>query len=115
MTLALIWFGLIPIPTTPDERLAYERKRIHTLEKQHSETDNPFDLINFHFLGRYEMGYAREIRGDVVRARPGLGEVLAMWDDEQDERRFAMYAKKMESLYVSAGVERPIPNDVDAM
>ncbi|KAG0700320.1 FAD/NAD(P)-binding domain-containing protein [Suillus ampliporus] len=112
--LALAWSGLIPIPTTPKDRLAYEQERIRILASQRSETDNPPDLINFHFLGRYEMGYARSLREDVVRARPGLGEVLARWDDEQEERRFAMYAAKMESLYVYVGVERLGMKDVDA-
>lgn len=112
--LSLAWSGLIPIPPTPNARLAYEQDRLRALAKQRSESDNPSDLINFHFLGRYEMEYARDLREDVVRASEGLDGVLARWDDEQDGRRFAMYAKKMESLFISAGVERLMPIDVDA-
>ncbi|KAG1760310.1 FAD/NAD(P)-binding domain-containing protein [Suillus occidentalis] len=110
--LSLAWSGLIPIPPTPKARLAYEQGRLRTLAEQRSESDNPSDLINFHFLGRYEMEYARGLREDIVRVRDGLDGVLARWDDEQDGRRFAMYAKKLESLFVSAGVERQI--DVNA-
>lgn len=99
--LSLAWSGLILIPPTPEARLAYERSRLRTLAEQRSESDNPSDLINFHFLGRYELEYARSLREDIVRVSEGLDGVLARWDDEQDERRFAMYAKKMESLQAS--------------
>lgn len=112
--LSLAWSGLIPIPPTPNARLAYEQDRLRTLAEQRSESDNPSNLVNFHFLGRYEMEYARGIRDDVVRASEVLDGVLARWDDEQDGRRFAMYAKKMESLYVSAGVGRLMKEDGDA-
>lgn len=110
--LSLAWSGLILIPPTPKARLAYEQGRLRTLAEQRSESDNPSDLINFHFLGRYEMEYARGLREDIVRVRDGLDGVLARWDDDQDGRRFAMYAKKLESLLISAGVEREI--DVNA-
>lgn len=110
--LSLAWSGLIPIPPTPKARLAYEQGRLRTLAEQRSESDNPSDLINFHFLGRYEMEYARGLREDIVRVRDGLDGVLARWDDDQDGRRFAMYAKKLESLFISAGVKREI--DVNA-
>ncbi|KAG1842814.1 hypothetical protein C8R48DRAFT_737321 [Suillus tomentosus] len=112
--LSLAWSGMIQIPPTPKARLVYEQSRLRTLAEQRSESDNPSDLINFHFLGRYEMEYARGLREDVVRANEGLDRVLARWDDEQDERRFAMYATKMESLFVSAGVERLMPIDDNA-
>lgn len=111
--LSLAWSGLIPIPSTPKARLAYEQGRLRTLAEQRSESDNPSDLINFHFLGRYEMEYARGLREDIVRASEGLDGVLAKWDDEQDGRRFAMYARKMDSLFISVGVERLMPIDVD--
>ncbi|KAG2123708.1 FAD/NAD(P)-binding domain-containing protein [Suillus cothurnatus] len=99
--LSLTWSGLIPVPPTPKARLVYEQGRLRTLAKQRSESDNPSDLINFHFLGRYEMEYARGLREDVVKVSEGLDGVLARWDDEQDGRRFAMYTKKMESLQAS--------------
>ncbi|KAG1879998.1 FAD/NAD(P)-binding domain-containing protein [Suillus subluteus] len=83
--LSLAWSGLIQIPHTPRARL---------------NPNNPSDLINFHFLGRYEMEYARGLREDVVRVNEWLDGVLARWDDEQVGRRFA-YAKKMESLRAS--------------
>ncbi|KAG1741626.1 FAD/NAD(P)-binding domain-containing protein [Suillus lakei] len=112
--LSLAWSRLIQIPPTPKSRLAYEQDRLRTLAELRSESDNPSNLINFHFLGRYEMEYARGIREDIVRASEGLDGVLARWDDEQDGRRFAMYAKKLESLFVSAGVERSTSRDDDA-
>ncbi|KAG2356429.1 hypothetical protein BDR07DRAFT_1364216 [Suillus spraguei] len=99
--LSLTWSGLILIPPTPEARLAYEQGRLRTLAEQRSESENPSDLINFHFLGRYEMEYARSLREDIVSVSEGLDGVLAKWDVEQDERRFAMYAKKMESLRAS--------------
>jgi len=97
--LALAWSGTIPIPATAEERLDYERMRLDALAAQRAETDNPSNLVNFHFLGRDELSYAQAIRSDIVGARPGLGEVLAKWDDAQDMRRFAMYAAKLDSLY----------------
>lgn len=102
--LALAWSGSIPIPTTPEERLVYERDRLDALARQRAETDNPSSLVNFHFLGRDELLYAQTIRNDIVVAGTGpeLDDVLAKWDDAQDTRRFAMYADKLDSLYAYA-------------
>lgn len=102
--LALAWSGSIPVPTTPEERLVYERDRLDALARQRAETDNPSSLINFHFLGRDELSYAQTVRDAIVAAgtRPELDGVLAKWDDAQDTRRFAMYAAKLDSLSVCA-------------
>ena len=87
--LALIWSHPrgIDIPTT------IERSR----------TNNPSDLVSFHFLGRYELPYAQEVRAEIMQAAPELRGVITTWDDEQDTRRFAMYGSKLDSLYALAG------------
>lgn len=99
--LALVWSPprRIDIPPTVEERLADEQARLHTLHQLRSETDNPSDLVSFHFLGRHELPYAQEVRAEIARAAPELGDVLAPWDDAQDARRFGMYATKLDSLY----------------
>jgi hypothetical protein len=104
------WLGLvwspprgIDIPPTIEERLADEQARLETLHQLRSNTDNPSDLVSFHFLGRYELPYAQEVRAEILQAAPELGGVIAPWDDEQDTRRFAMYGTKLDSLYALAG------------
>ena len=103
--LALVWSPPrgIDVPPTIEARLADEQARLQTLHQLRSETDNPSDLVSFHFLGRYELPYAQEARAEITRAAPELGDVLAPWDDEQDTRRFAMYGTKLDSLYALAG------------
>ncbi|KAG6370678.1 FAD/NAD(P)-binding domain-containing protein [Boletus reticuloceps] len=93
----------VTVPPTVASRLADEQDRLQILHQLRSETDNPSDLVSFHFLGRYELPYAQVARAEIVRAAPELGDVLAPWDDAQDARRFAMYATKLDSLYVLAG------------
>ncbi|KIK97591.1 hypothetical protein PAXRUDRAFT_136001 [Paxillus rubicundulus Ve08.2h10] len=105
--LALVWSGHIEIPCTIEDRLADEQVRLKKLHQRRSETDNPSDLVSFHSLGRYELPYAKDTRAEVVSAMPEMGDVLARWDDEQDSRRFAMYATKLDSLYTLAGIEKP--------
>ncbi|OAX37673.1 FAD/NAD(P)-binding domain-containing protein [Rhizopogon vinicolor AM-OR11-026] len=105
--LALAWSGTIPVPRTSEERLVYERDRLDALARQRAETDNPSNLVNFHFLGRDELSYAQGIRNDIIGMRPssGLDEVLAKWDDGQDTRRWAMYAAKLDSLHTQNGMK----------
>ncbi|KIJ15824.1 hypothetical protein PAXINDRAFT_176351 [Paxillus involutus ATCC 200175] len=105
--LALVWSGRIEIPSTIEDRLVDEQMRLKNLHQLRSETDNPSDLVSFHFLGRYELPYAKETRAEVVRGMPEMGDVLARWDDEQDSRRFAMYATKLDSLYTLSGTKKP--------
>ncbi|KAG8221690.1 FAD/NAD(P)-binding domain-containing protein [Butyriboletus roseoflavus] len=102
--LALVWSspGGIDIPPTIEERLADEQARLQTLHQLRSETDNPSNLVSFHFLQRYELPYAKEVRAECVQAAPALGDIVARWDDEQDARRFAMYGTKLNSLYALA-------------
>lgn len=104
--LALVWSGRIEIPAAIEERLQDEQIRLENLHRLRSETDNPSDLISFHFLGRYELPYAKVARAEVVKAKPELGAVLPKWDDEQDNRRFGMYATKLDSLYAIAGKKK---------
>jgi hypothetical protein len=92
----------IPIPSTPDGRLIYERERLDALARYRAESDNPSNLVNFHFLGRDELSYAKAIRNDIVGMRPELCEVLAKWDDAQDTRRWAIYAAKLDGLCACA-------------
>jgi hypothetical protein len=110
--LVLAWSRTIPIPPTPEERLIYERERLDALARYRAESDNPSNLVNFHFLGRDELSYAQAIRNDIIGMRPEFGEVLAKWDDAQDTRRWAMYAAKLDSLFACAsasiGVEAGI-------
>ena len=94
------------VPPTTERRLTDERARLHALRQLRSETPNPSNLLSFHFLGPYELGYAQQTRAEVVRVAPEFGEVLAPWDDAQDARRFTMYATKLDSLYVLAGREK---------
>lgn len=103
--LALVWSSprTIDIPRTIEERLADEQARLQTLHRLRSETDNPSNLLSFHFLQRYELPYAKVARAEITRAAPELGDILARWDDEQDARRFAMYGSKLDSLYALAG------------
>ncbi|KAF9220363.1 FAD/NAD(P)-binding domain-containing protein [Gyrodon lividus] len=101
--LALVWSGHIEIPSAIEDRLDDERVRLKNLHQLRSETDNPSDLVSFHFLGCYELPYAKDARADVVRAMPEMEDVLAKWDEEQDSRRFAMYATKLDSLYTLVG------------
>jgi len=105
--LALVWSPprRIDIPPTIEERLGDEQARLQTLHQLRSQTDNPSDLVSFHFLGAYELLYAQEARAEIVQAAPELGGVVAPWDDEQDTRRFAMYGTKLDSLYALAGKE----------
>ena len=100
--LARVWSGQIEIPPTIEQRLADEQARLHTIHRLRSETDNPSNLVSFHFLARDELSYAKEVRAEIIQAAPELGNVLAAWDDAQDERRFAMYATKLDSLYALA-------------
>lgn len=105
--LALVWSPCgIDIPPTTEERLVDEQARLETLHQLRSKTDNPSDLVSFHFLGGYELPYAQEVRAEILQAAPGLGGILAPWDDEQDTRRFAMYAAKLGSLYALAGKKK---------
>ncbi|KAH0826341.1 FAD/NAD(P)-binding domain-containing protein [Lanmaoa asiatica] len=106
--LTLVWSpaGGISIPPTVEERLEDEQARLHTLYQLRSKTDNPSDLVSFHFLHRYELPYATEVRAEITRAVPELGDVLASWDDEQEVRRFAMYGTKLDSLYALAGKKK---------
>ena len=103
--LALVWSHPrgIDIPTTIEERLADEQTRLKTLHQLRSRTNNPSDLVSFHFLGRYELPYAQEVRAEIMQAAPELRGVITTWDDEQDTRRFAMYGSKLDSLYALAG------------
>lgn len=103
--LALVWSSPtgIDIPPTTGGRLADERARLQTLRQLRAHTDNPSDLVSFHFLGQYELPYAKEVRAEIIQAVPELGDILARWDDEQDTRRFAMYGTKLDSLYALAG------------
>lgn len=105
--LALVWSGHIEIPDTIQRRLQDEQDRLNTLETLRSQTDNPSDLVSFHFLGQYELPYAKVARAEVVQANPALEDILAKWDDEQDNRRFAMYATKLDSLYTLAERRKP--------
>ncbi|KAF8547978.1 FAD/NAD(P)-binding domain-containing protein [Imleria badia] len=93
----------IAVPPTVDARLADEQARLQTLHQLRSETDNPSNLVSFHFLAGHELPYGKETRAEIMQAAPELGEVLAPWDDEQDARRFVMYGTKLNSLYALAG------------
>jgi hypothetical protein len=107
--LALAWSPSphrIEVPATVEERLADEQARLDTIHQLRSKTDNPSDLVSFHFLGRYELPYAKEARAEITQAAPELGDVLAPWDDEQDVWRLGMYATKLDSLYVLAGLKK---------
>ncbi|KAH7890281.1 FAD/NAD(P)-binding domain-containing protein [Phlebopus sp. FC_14] len=109
--LSLVWSGHIEIPVDVEDRLDDEQKRLEELHTLRSETDNPSDLVSFHFLGRYELPYAQIIRRYIVQAKPDLDDVLLKWDDKQDGRRFGMYATKLDSLYVVAGKEKPVAEE----
>jgi len=108
----------IPVPTTTTARLEDEQARIQQLAAVRAETDNPSDLLNFHFLGRFELEFAQLMRDEVYAAEPAMasperkgrpqaGGLLA-WDEEQDGRRWAMYRTKLESLYWAVGREPPV-------
>ena len=101
--LTLVWRAQIAVPSTTEARLVDERARLDTLRQLRAETDNPSELVSFHFLAQFELEYAQMVRTEIVRAAPHLAEVLAPWDEAQDERRFGMYATKLDSLYVLAG------------
>lgn len=105
--LSLVWSGRIWMPDSIQDRLQDEQERLKTLHELRSQTDNPSDLVSFHFLGQFELPYAKLARAEIVQASPDLEDVLAKWDDEQDGRRFAMYATKLDSLYVLAGKDKP--------
>ncbi|KAL4063751.1 hypothetical protein V8B97DRAFT_1893959 [Scleroderma yunnanense] len=106
--LAFVWSGRIEIPDTIQDRLHDEQERLKKLHELRSQTDNPSDLVSFHFLGQFELPYAKVARAEIIQASPNLEDILAKWDDEQDNRRFAMYATKLDSLYVVAGKNKPL-------
>ncbi|KAH7921508.1 FAD/NAD(P)-binding domain-containing protein [Leucogyrophana mollusca] len=101
--LVLAWSGKIPYPESVAERLCDEKDRLDTLKTLRERTDNPSDLVSFHFLGGAELAYAQKMRAEVVQALPDLVEHLATWDDEQDSRRWGMYGTKLKSLYAQNG------------
>jgi len=47
--------------------------------------------------GRDESLYAQAIKKDIAGTCPGLGEVLAKWDDAHDTKRFAICVLQMYS------------------
>ncbi|KAG6334858.1 hypothetical protein ID866_4234 [Astraeus odoratus] len=101
--LSLVWSRRIEIPSTIQERLQDEQDRLLTVQELRSQTDNPSNLVSFHFLRECELQYAKITRAEVMQASPVLEDVLAKWDDEQDGRRLTMYATKLDSLYFLAG------------
>jgi len=106
--LSLVWSGRIVIPDSIQDKLQDEQERLKTLHELRSQADNPSDLVSFHFLCQFELSYAKLARAEIVQASPDLGDVLAKWDDEQDGRRFAMYATKLDSLYVLAEKDKSL-------
>jgi len=49
--------------------------------------------------GRDQSSYAQAIRNDIAGTCPGLGKILAKWDDAHDMKCFTTYAAKLDSLY----------------
>ena len=75
--LSLVWSGRIWVPDSIQDRLQDEQERLKTLHELRSQTDNPSDLVSFHFLGQFELPYAKLARAEIVQASPDLEDVLA--------------------------------------
>ncbi|KII87413.1 hypothetical protein PLICRDRAFT_43046 [Plicaturopsis crispa FD-325 SS-3] len=98
---ALAWSARLPYPTSVAERLESEKERIAELQSIANAAESESSFIAYHLLGSTEFAYAKALTADVVNVQPGLGEVLAKWDEEQQRALDAMYPTKLESLRVA--------------
>ena len=96
--LSLAWTHECPYPTTPLGRLQYEADRLAVIQQRRAEMTNPTSFLTFSVMAQDEESYGAGLRGDVVAARPGLDEVLPVWDQKTTEERTTMHGLKLESL-----------------
>lgn len=96
--IVLAWLGETPYPNTPDGRLTYEGERLASIDKWQQGIKNPSSLVVYNVLGPTEQEYARQLREDIVKARPELGKILPVWNDERTALREAIYGKKLNAL-----------------
>ena len=99
--LTLAWTGEISYPDTPLGRLHFEKERLEAIEKRRQATSCPSSLMVYNILGQDEQEYSKSLRDDIVKARPDLGKILPLWNDERTAHREAMYRKKYDALNYS--------------
>lgn len=96
--LALAWLGEAGYPAAREERLVWEAQRLDLIASLRRKMSTTSALVTYSVLGPAEQEYATELRGDIVKARPELDDVLPLWNDARTTQREAMYKTKFEAL-----------------